>query len=488
MRLKLGFAVAVLALLLLPACAESYKTQYVADDWLKITRTVEVRASSSCLGEGVTDACANTGAIQESHGKTSPSTSVLLTAQNIGQIPRKNIVITEILSFVPAGARLVFNPYPSSFDGEFARWNIPYLESGESATVAYAFSARMEAGQVEKMADVQVSAETPVAVFSAPSVVKAGSEVQLGLKTQDGKPIFGAIIKVSAPDGSVRQVKTNSRGSASFAARQPGFYTYSAEGYSVAGLVSTEAVAEEEAPSVSAAAVTSNTGLLGALASLLPLLLAIFIVAVIVLILLNFLNRRSEDEYQEAAQQTSQQATYSQRFSFVSPESAPEKKVDTESTRQLVQARKRKLGEAQELPSAAGAAAGAQEGQTEKTVIYEEGERQQPAVVEGEELLQGEMAKEEEDIEKTIAELEALRERLRARREGLSQEAQEEEESPEEGAQEQPAQKEPIEAEEEDQEEGEEKKEARPRQHARRHARKKAKHSAAKPSKKGRKR
>jgi hypothetical protein len=252
-----------------------------------------------------------------------------------------------------------------------------------------------------------------------------GGTLTIWLKSQEGRPIAGAKVLVDYPDGTRQAVKTDATGAASLEASRKGSYTYSVEGYRLYQLSST--IAEEAAPEggqqVPAAASAADEGLLPGIMAVLPVFAGLFAAAVVVLLAYNFFFTRREDEYADgpAPQLAEQQAqpspgmTYSQNFSFgASPER--EKKVE-DATRGMVESRKRHMQESAQQP------AGREEA-PERADAFAGGERTVAGSAMDEELeelerharIAGEVAEQEKEVENMLAQLEAIRGKLRAGR------------------------------------------------------------------------
>ena len=444
---KFSFVLAIV-LLLAAASAENYTQTYVADGWLKVTRFITSDTGSSCTS--VTDSCAATGALlPELLGKQSgPSTAVILTLENIGS-ERNDIQFTESLAEVPDGAAMAFEPQPAYSDGRSATWTFPSMKTGDEATLKYEYAAKAGASDVAKIPEAEVKTQSSDITLEAPSSVKIGERVFISAKTSDGQPLAGAIVTITYPDGTSQQAKTDGAGTAAFTAGKTGFYTYSIEGYTLSKLASTEAV-QPELPPAAAAAVSSDNGRLSALSGALPILAGIFVIAVVALIVHNFFTSRKEDEYgaapeppmqlheQGAAPQQPAQApsvigtTYSQQYTFGAQKSV----MAASASRQMP-------APAAPQPQAASARApesrqqGASTGMPpvivapntmnrasaaprySETASSDDDVERELAALERQASKEGEGASREEEIENAISELEAIRQKLRERKEQM---------------------------------------------------------------------
>jgi len=421
---QFAFVAALLLLLSMPF-AENYTSQSTYNGWLRITRNIEVATQDRCTY--ITGTCSATGAkLPDGLGGFSGiSTSVVLTAQNIGPVDRNGVEIAESLLHVPIGASLTFNPLPSSNDGRQASWAIGSLAHGESKSVYYAYSARSDEGDIQNIPAVQVKAAPAGVVLSAPSRIEVGSKVQLSLVSDVGAPVPDTVVQISYPDGSSQYVKTNSEGKASFTAAKDGFYTYSVAGFNLLKLSSTEAQPKPETPALAASTAAGGSEIASSIFGLLPILGAIFVIAVIMLIAYNFLTSKKEEEYSQAPSNLSSQmaaastaqdggATYSQKFTFGGSPNREEKQT-VDVTRDLVGSRKKAMADA-DLPV-----------QHTERVAYGEKADAETTVEAGAEMTTlesqartgGESAAHEEEIEKAIFELEAIRQKLRERKQQM---------------------------------------------------------------------
>lgn len=426
---KMGAVLAAILLLASMPFAETYTKKYVTGGWLEVTRTIDVGVATPCpiSQQGVTDACAHSGASQSFGASGGALTRVTLSLKNVGAQDRAGVNVGESLSFVPAGADVSFAPSPSQYDGRQAVWEINSLDRGEARDVSYEFTSSVSEAAVGRIPDVVAAAAPTTAVLFAPSRLQVGGTLTLLLKSQEGRPIAGAKILVDYPDGTRQAVKTDATGTASLEASREGSYTYSVEGYRLYQLASTIAEepgadAEQQVP---AAASAADEGLLPGIMAVLPVFAGLFAAAVVVLLAYNFFFARREDEYADepAPQLAEQQAqsspgmTYSQNFSFGAPQERENKVED--ATRGMVESRKRHMQEAAGQPKErmearqAGAASSFDEG--EKTVAGSAMD------IELEELerharIAGEVAEQEKEVENMLAQLEAIRGKLRAGR------------------------------------------------------------------------
>jgi len=416
--------------------AETYSRTYVSDGWLEVTRTLDVGLAGDCpLSQvGISDVCANSGA-RQSGSAGAVSTLVTLSLKNIGTIDRNYVNVGESLSYVPAGADISFSPSPSQFDGRQAVWEIAELKRGEARNVTYRFGATVSEAAVGRIPDAAAIAAPSTVMLFAPSKVPVNSTLTLSLKSLDGKPVSGARIVVDYPDGSRQSVRTGSTGTASLIATRIGSYTYSAEGYRLYQLASTIAydknAAEAEVPSTAASA--SDEGILPAILGALPIFAGIFAAAVVALIVYNFLSaRREEEDSSEPAPQLAEQQAksgagmnYSQKFSF-GREAEREKSVD-DATRSMVESRKRRMQESEPAPPIEHEEAVSEEETSaapqgdagiygsERTVANGDMD-EELAELERNARIAGEVAEQEKEVENMLAQLEGIRNKLRAGR------------------------------------------------------------------------
>jgi hypothetical protein len=438
--MKVFAALAALLLLSSLLAAESYSSTSVVDGWLEVQRTSVSLPPGSCSPDSVTDACANTGAIQ---GQASPreSTKVSLKFRNIGTDTHDSVQAEESLSYVPNGVAVSFSPKPFSYDGRKALFALGDFAPGQAKEVSFSFGATLSEGAFERIAPTSITAGTPSASLSAPFKSQVGSTMTIYLRSDRGEPVGNALVTIHFPDGKARDVLTNPQGKVSFVATRAGFYTYSVSGYLLSDIVSTrvEEAAQDEIPK--AAAASADGGLLPSLFGALPTVAGVFAFLVVVLLIYNFFrSRREESEYDQPQQayaqpqKPAQPQVYSQTYSFGANgggSAAREEKV-REATRDILESRKRQMQPPQQAPV---------EEQEESEAIPDEvaeSERAFSAREPGEvddEIAKlerqagegGESASLDEggsDLESTIRQLEEIRERLRQRREGMEAEAE----------------------------------------------------------------
>ena len=428
--------------------AQEYSKTYVSGGWLQITRTITAGVDGSCpqIPQGVTDVCSNSGAMQTG-GAGGAYTQVTLSMKNIGPIDRDSVDVGESLSYVPSGADITFSPSPSQFDGRQAVWQIDRLSRGETKNVTYRFGATVSEAAVGRIPDAAADASPATVVLSAPSSVALNGTLSLSLQTLGGMPVAGANVVVEYPDGSRQGVRTDSGGRASLAATRIGSYTYSVDGYRLNQMVSTVAYVKAESagdvPSTAASA--ADTGILPGIIGALPVLAGIFAAAVVVLIIYNFLNSRREEEESHSAppplagsNDEQQGMSYSQKFSFGRSDAQSGSAAMEDTTRSMVESRKRRMQESMASPpqeqsgedhapseepdareeSAIDEQRLASIGESERTVMNGEMD-DELAELEKNARIAGEVAQQEKEVENMLTQLEQIRNKLRAGREGV---------------------------------------------------------------------
>ena len=414
-------AFALVAIILIAASAvfaETITSQYVAGDWLSVTRTVTSSAEDDiCLdSHGITDACAAGGAIQPNYGTTNTKTQVTLSVKNVGPVDRTGVDLTEDLSYVPAGARVTFSPLPSSSDGRTATWTMATLAKGASRDFTYEISARVPSATLSGMPDVAVAADPAVVSLEAPYTIKSGEKVSAVVKSAAGKPLSNTIVIVTYPDGIKHPLRSDIYGMIKFTAADEGTYKYSLEGYSLSEEAATQAEPVQQIPSAPVAA-TVDTGLASSIMGVLPILAAIFAIAVIALILYNFFTSRraDEDEYLPSNVPAQPGMAYTQKFTF--GQDAKDDRKLRERTHDIIESRKRHLAETAAAVGTSSDEGTAAEERTESTATDED-MASILSELEHKARKTGEVAREEEpeEVERTISELEAIREKLRAMR------------------------------------------------------------------------
>ena len=420
--------------------AQSYSKTYVSDGWLRVTRTLEVGNSGECpLSQvGISDVCANSGARQAGSPGT-VFTLVTLSMKNVGSVDKTNVNIGESLSYVPSGAAISFSPSPSQFDGRQAVWEVLELKSGETKNVTYEFGATVSEAAVGRIPDAAAIAAPSTVMLFAPSRVPLNSTLTISLKSLEGRPITGAKIVVEYPDGSRQAVRTDASGTVSLVATRVGSYTYSAEGYKLYQLVSTIGYDKnaEEAKVPATAASAADAGILPSILGALPIFAGIFAAAVVALIVYNFLSaRQEEDDVSEPAPQLAELLakndsgpSYTQKFTF-GTEDEHQKNMD-DTTRRMVESRKRRMQENEPKPPAEHEEADAEieeAAHTEETIFSAQEMGESETTIANEEMddelseleknarIAGEVAEQEKEVENMLSQLEGIRNKLRAGR------------------------------------------------------------------------
>lgn len=440
MRASLILLLLLSALPLAFMASLNYTASYSSDGWLSVSANVQSDEGAGCAG-AITGACGSTGAVVPS-SVASGSTQISLVLTNTGPAERQNVEVLQELSFVPSGSALFFQPAPSLQTSTEATWQLGALAKGESKTLLISFDSSLQ----KEIALPQLLAKSspPKITISAPLSSKAGDTIAVAAKSASGSPLEGISITVGFPDGTSRELVTDSEGKASLLAAKEGFYTYSAEGYELSSLPSTEV---KKLQQVTAAQSASASGLPGRvvsfLSSLAPLLAAIFVTAVVTFILYGFITQKKEEPYHAPLQE--QHATApSQHSSLLMPPQVPPKEPSAPpvspllpvpeqavmpilqpaqpekegmalDTRRLVGLRKKKLWEGEKtyqnhsyLPQPPIDSVQGHEASEGHVIALESLSSQE-----------GESTLDEGEIEKTMRQLEEIRQKLRERKEQL---------------------------------------------------------------------
>jgi hypothetical protein len=323
------------------------------------------------------------------------------------------------------------------------------MKAGAKMAMHYTYTAKSSADDFASAINTQVKAKSTAISFTAPRSAKVGERVPIFAMTPEGAPLSGAKVTITYPDGTIQQVKTDSKGSASFVAAKEGFYTYSIEGYSMTKLSSTE-TAPAEIPAAAAAAVASD-GLFSSISGILPALAAIFVIAVVALIAYNFFtSRKEEEEYvaappqQPAGSNPSAQrpvpeppqaphaysnsgaqgvATYSQQYTFGSQKKADAPKPAPVAS-QPQSAEGKTYGSREQSPAMRPVIVpphmlNRQAEKYSESTSSDEDVENELASLERKAREEGEGATHEQEIENAISELEAIRQKLRERKEQM---------------------------------------------------------------------
>ncbi|MDE1798111.1 MAG: hypothetical protein KGH63_01755 [Candidatus Micrarchaeota archaeon] len=227
--------------------------------------------------------------------------TVSLKITNTGPLDLQSVVIEENLDYLPPHARLSFSQQPVS-DGRVARWTMATLPAGGTFSVWFTAPVSVPDDALTQAQAPSVSFTRAAARLSLPPSVDAGQDVALRLRTPDGQPLSGALIEVSAPDGTVRQLETDSEGRASFTASRAGFYTYGVPDYDVGFISSTEAEAPAAAVPPTVATLTpvapkpAEADYGQTLWGLAPLAVGLALVAAIAFALYTYFNTMPGDE------------------------------------------------------------------------------------------------------------------------------------------------------------------------------------------------
>lgn len=411
--------------------ASSYTSNYTIDNWFSVGIVVQSSEATGCAG-AITGACGSTGAILPSSGSSS---TITLSVQNTGQVDREGVEISQSLSFVPKESKISFEPSPAYSDSTSATWKINNMKKGESKTFSYSFPSSLS--EDAKIAQVSAKSSPPAIMLAAPESSRLGEIIEVIAKSPSGNPVTGLEVSVSFPDGASKKITTDSYGVARVAASKEGFYTYTAEGYTLSKLPSTEVrKAQAAAPLAAASAAGLPAKLVSFLVSLAPLLAAIFITAVITFILYGFITQRKEpyqppasppysppssppsspqqpfstSRYQSPSASHQMQQGESSVQPVPSQQAVPEKTLQLD-TQRLVELRKSQMWQAEKTyPNHSYIAQ-----PTEKTELHEAASPHMIALS-SISPQEGESTFDESELESTVRQLEEIRQKLQERK------------------------------------------------------------------------
>ncbi|MBS3069439.1 hypothetical protein J4441_03685 [Candidatus Micrarchaeota archaeon] len=271
------FALAFFSLFM---CAFAYVEATYEIDGLRITRSLE--------NSQVSSVSAITGAATYSY-----SASVRITITNTGQFAKENIRIADTVSYVPSGAKLIFSSQPY-LNATTATWSIGSLLPSAQYLIYINASGKIDEAAFSQLPSPIVSFSLPQARLTAPKESSAGGRITISLSNTQGQPIEGATLFVLGPNGESLSLKTDQQGKASYVPRAAGFYTYSSEDFSLPSmLVSTNAKAALPTAPPAAGAITPESNV----PEILPFALGLAVLAAIAFaIYVLFAPRNANDE------------------------------------------------------------------------------------------------------------------------------------------------------------------------------------------------
>lgn len=378
--MRKAFFIGIFLILFSALFAESYQTELVYDNWLKITRIVQTEKPLFCAGSYCSP--------NLSYGlKVTPGTTqVILRLENIGNLTRRNLTIYETLTYIPEGAKLSFETSPIYSSGREVRWTVEVFNKSEVKVFAYNFSAYLNSGNIDYIQFPKITIKPLNTFIQAPSTAYLNDTIFISVFTEDGKPLSDAQVSIIMPDGKSQILKTDKEGKISFSALKEGFYTYVLNKYNQTFFPSTKVKEKESSQPIAASTTTEKKEeQFNPLASL-PIIIGIFIVFFMIFVLYNFLLSKKEEGESPQAEQTQ----------------IPKTEPETKDYQHTIQSYPTQPLQTQK-PSES----------FEQTYVFESKKEEQVQEQKNQEKSSEEKPKEtDESFEKTLAELEQIRKRF----------------------------------------------------------------------------
>ncbi|VVB57766.1 Uncharacterised protein [Candidatus Anstonella stagnisolia] len=213
-----------------------------------------------------------------------------ITVKNIGTVEKRGIVLSDGLSYIPSGTKVLFSKTPS-IEGQVATWNIDTLAPSQEYKISMNVSGAISEELFKLLASPQISYSPLGATLSAPTSAKVGESVRLSLLSE-GKPLANATILVLGPGNERFSLLTDSAGQAAYIAGSSGFYTYSSDDANIA-IFSTEIkpATAVEAPTAGALLPKESTQPF----DLLPFALGLAMLAAVAIALFTLFGSRAPD-------------------------------------------------------------------------------------------------------------------------------------------------------------------------------------------------
>lgn len=235
-----------------------------------------------------------TGSISTTTGAAtySPVANIVLTITNTGVAAKENVQLIEELYYVPSSSKLSISPMPA-MDGKSAMWNAGTLLPSQQFTITINATGKIDEDAFRLLPSPSVSFTLPKAILSAPKESKAGQQVRILLSLENGTLVQGALLRVVAPDGAQFEIATDSNGEAAYSAQEGGFYTYSSEQFSLQSVVSTNVIkaAAVKAPAAGALIADEN-----AQEGILPFALGLAVLAAVAVALYMLFSPRTQQD------------------------------------------------------------------------------------------------------------------------------------------------------------------------------------------------
>jgi hypothetical protein len=231
---------------------------------------------------------------------------------NTGIEDKNDVILKESLVYLPANARIEFDPQPQS-NGRTVTWRIAKLGPKDLIDITYIIDALVPKSAVLNLPAPAIEYDITKAMLIAPKSVNVGEKIELTLLDELGRdPIKDAIIMVTNPQSAQIKVKTDRSGKAIFVATQKGAYRFASSDYQLIRSDTTYSISpqkEDEDVDGEKEDKQSSEGFdallaVGTLFSLWPIAAAALIAIIVLVLLFNFFNSPVEEEQIPAAPAT----------------------------------------------------------------------------------------------------------------------------------------------------------------------------------------
>lgn len=226
--------------------------------------------------------------------------TVTLTITNNGNTALGGVALSEDISYLPAGRQVTFSTQPDYLDGRTARWNIGMLGAGKSAMVSYKVPGMIGPESLARLSAPVATYTKAAASLAAPSRATQGNPVVIALKDAKLAPLAGVEVAVNAPTGEILLLDTDAQGRAEYTPTDAGFYTYSVNGYDIASMPTTSVEqAQIEVPVTAGAVVPANgkasgVDVIGMIAGAGPIIAVILFLGIVAFALYAYLTTSEE--------------------------------------------------------------------------------------------------------------------------------------------------------------------------------------------------
>jgi len=158
-------------------------------------------------------------------------TKLTINIQN-SAYPKENFVIEQDNSFIAPNSNVEFSLKPSYTKGNYYVWNLSTLDSNQKVNISIYVYSLVPKSRFLKEENLIVKFKKPQAFLKTISPLSLGT-IKIKLSDSSNNPLKNIKFGIKKPDGTILEYVTNFDGEVNFVADQVGFYNFFSDNYEI---------------------------------------------------------------------------------------------------------------------------------------------------------------------------------------------------------------------------------------------------------------